>query len=212
MDEKNIFIPGIRFNAIALQAVKSKFASYFVGYKQDQYIIIEHPINDGVPMRLEEGTTWIIYFVNNGFIYEFTSQVIGSAKLPMYLVFLSYPESIDRTDLRLEKRYPVEIDAKFYLDLDEIGPENWLTGTIQDISLTGCKLKTETALFPDSVVHLSVALPHLGEIKNMTAVVKNYEEAGDLLLIGLSFFDYNTKDYSKWSDYIARLSAIALRV
>lgn len=212
MNEQTIFIPGIRFNAIALQAVKSKFASYFVGYKRDQYIIIEHPIQDGIPIRLEEGATWIIYFVNNGFIYEFTSQIIGTAKSPMHLAFLSYPESIDRTDLRSEKRYPVEVEAKFYLDLDEIGPENWLTGTIQDISLAGCQLKTETALFPDSIIHLSVALSHLGEIRNMTAVVKNYEEAGDLFLVGLSFFDFSTEDYAKWSDYITRLSAVLLRI
>ena len=211
MDDQNIFKPGLHFNAIALQAVKSKFASNFAGYKHEQYIVIEHPIIDGVPMRLEEGTVWIIYFVQNGFIYEFTSQVIGVTKSPFPLTFLSYPNSVDRTDLRIEKRYPVDIEAKFYLDLEEIGPENWLEGTIQDISLKGCQLKTEISLLPDTIIHLAFSLLDQGEIKNMTAMAKNCQKAGDIFTIGLSFFDFTTQDYENWSDYITRLSAVSLR-
>lgn len=212
MDDPNIFKPGLRFNAIALQAVKSKFASNFAGYKHDQYIVIEHPIIDGVPMRLEEGTVWIIYFVHNGFIYEFTSQIIGATKSPFPLTFLSYPNSIDRTDLRIEKRYPVEVEAEFYLDPEEIGRENWLKGTIQDISLKGCQLKTKIPLLPGTIVHLALSLHDQGEIKNMTATAKNCRKAGDSYLVGLSFFDFTTPDYEKWSDYITRLIAVSLRV
>lgn len=212
MDDLNIFKPGLHFNAIALQAVKSKFASNFAGYKHNQYIVIEHPIVDGRPMRLEEGTVWIIYFVHNGFIYEFTAQVIGATKSPFLLTFLSYPDSIDRTDLRLERRYPVEIEAEFYLDLEEIGPENWLKGTIQDISLKGCQLKTKISLLPGTIIHLALSLRDQGEIKNITATAKNCQKAGDIFVVGLSFFNFTTQDYEKWSDYITRLNAVSLRV
>ena len=60
---------------------------------------------------------------------KFATQVIASARNPFPLTFITYPDSVDRIESRREKRYPVEIEAKFYLDVKELGPENWLDGT-----------------------------------------------------------------------------------
>ncbi len=160
MIDQNLFPPGFRFNAVTNQTLKSKFASYFA----HEYNIIEHSVIDGTPMRPEEGAGWAINIVHAGFICEFASQAIDSARNPFPLTFITYPDSVDWIELRQEKRDPVEIEAKFYLEVEELGPENWPDGTIKDISPGDGQIVARAPLITEMNMHLSMILPDQGEI------------------------------------------------
>lgn len=183
-----IFVSGSKIKLVAFTSTKSKVVTSLVGYKAGKYLLTEQPKVNGIPTRLEEGTNWAANFVFEGDIIGFTTQVLGSCRIPVPLTFLSYPDSVEFTRLRQGKRYPVQINGHITI---RNGPEDSTTEpaqmVIRDISLGGCQMGTKIDLNPGDVVQLSMNLPNGKNIESLEAEVKTSRNVGGYYLFGLSF-------------------------
>ncbi|MFH1090673.1 MAG: flagellar brake protein [Pseudomonadota bacterium] len=188
MVDPNIFVPGLKFRLLGMSTIKAKLASRLVGYRIKKYLVLEQPSHQGLPARMEEGTGWSVSFINEGDIISFNSTIIGSCRYPVPLIFLSYPESVDRTTLRQGKRFPVSIKAACTRvdgqpDL-KVDPVPCL---IRDISGGGCQVITATAFDPGDTLDITMELPDNRRLEGILAEVKSVRSLGGRYVLGLSF-------------------------
>ncbi len=213
MIETAVFEPGLRVSVVAMSAIKAKFVSYLIGYKPDEYVILEHPLTGGVPIRLEEGTFWAVNFVSRGSIFSFQAQVLYTIRYPIRLVFVGYPASLDRTGLRQNDRYPVRIKADFCREKNQDGPEKKiLPGVICDISTGGCLLETPELSPIGTLIRLNMTLPEQGVVENLASEVKTNLTRDDKRFMGLRFTDPAGEGYKKLMAFVNSLGALPIRI
>lgn len=210
--QPEIFVPGLRLKLVALSQVKSRLVTHVVGYKANKYIVAEYPLVSGSFARMEEGLGWAANFVHEGIIFGFTTYILGSIKHPIPLIFLSYPDSVERIELRQTQRYPVQIKAVYSFETPSPESDHRPNqATVRDISEGGCLLASPVSHPMETVLNLDLDLPAQGTIKGVAAEVKSCrEEAGEYLL-GLSFADMTDEGLEKIRAYTKSLEAMALR-
>lgn len=193
--------------------MKAKYLTMLVGYRARKYVIVERPTIGGMPARMEDGTAWAVNFVHDGSIYGFTAYILGSNNHPFPLAFLSYPESLDRTELRQSQRFPVHLSVSFAPEASAADPAtNWEPGIIRDISEGGCLLLSTVAHEPGTLLILNLRLPIQGEIQGLVADIKSSRGQSGRHLLGLSFVDFGDDGYRKLTAYIESLRTMAIRV
>lgn len=209
-----IFVSGTKIKLMTFRSAKSKVVASLVGYKAGKYLLTEQPIVNGIPTRLEEGTSWVANFVYDGNIISFTTQVLGSCKTPISLTILSYPDSVEYTGLRRGKRYPVQIGGFITIrkepELSIIEPAQVV---IRDISEGGCQMGTKMDLHPGDVVQLTLNLPNGRSIESLEAEVKSSRNVGGYYLLGLSFKAGSTGNgYQEILEFINSLESTGIRL
>ncbi len=209
-----IFVSGSKIKLMAFTSAKSKVVTSLVGYKTGKYILTEQPKVNGIPTRLEEGTNWAANFVFEGNIVSFATHVLGSCKIPIPLMFLSYPESVEYTGLRQGKRYPVQIGG--YITIKKEPSDSGVEPTqmvIRDISEGGCQMGTKSDLHPGDVVQLTMNLPNGTSIESLEAEVKTSRNAGGYYLLGLSFnVGRASNGYQDIREFINGLESTGIRL
>jgi c-di-GMP-binding flagellar brake protein YcgR len=102
---------GLRVRLMAMETTKSKWSTTLVGAKFGRYLIFETPRVNGIPVVFDEGSRWSVNFIARGHVYLFDGEVLGVINRPTSLLFFSYPNKADISNLRTDKRYPVRIQA-----------------------------------------------------------------------------------------------------
>ncbi|MBF0528094.1 MAG: flagellar brake protein [Deltaproteobacteria bacterium] len=212
MVRPDIFLPGTRFKLMAPAATKAKLSSSLIGYKYGKYLLLEHPdLKKGLAL-MEEGTTWLVNFISQGDIISFSSQVVGSSRHPVPLLFLSYPDALDRTVLRQSKRIPVSLNASCSAPSGLNTGEESCTGIILDISAGGCQMVSTKSFQPNDLMELTMDLPQGSKVNALSAEVKSCRDVGGRYLLGLSFGPSLTKpNYQPLKTFIENLHSIPIR-
>ena len=197
---------------VALAAVRSKFVTFIIGYKANRFIIVERPSIGGVAARLEQGTEWAVNFVHQGQIFGFTTQILGNSSQPVALTFLSYPDTVERTDLRQSQRFPVQLNATIAPEGVSGNGANIRPGIVVDISEGGCLLATTASHVAGTNLSLDIELPTQGSASGMTAEVKSQRGQEGKYLLGLCFTDFGDDGYNKLKAYFDFLRTMAIRI
>ena len=195
----------------ALGTLKSRYVTHLLGWKKSAFLLFESPMVSGLTARLEEGTRWSAHFISNGEMIGFQTEVIAQAKKPAPLFFASFPVEMDRRPLRQEKRFPVRIKAIFHSNVDGVGQDGIVKGTIVNISSGGCLLKAAVGYPVDSGVQLFMALPDSRKPAAVQCEIRSCQAAPGGFNIGIGFLAYGG-EYQRVKDYVARLGALPLRV
>jgi c-di-GMP-binding flagellar brake protein YcgR len=214
MSDIELFRPGKNVRLIALTTIKSKLTAHIIGASPGRFLAVEPPSVGGVSARLEKGSNWNMNFIHQGEIINCSTQVVGHSRQVFPLVFLSYPDEIQRARLRSGPRYPVSLDAKFQL----LGPQGPIFqpshGRVLDISSGGCLVQARMPLSPGQLVELSLHLKTLGWTEGLTGEVANSRNGDDgLCEHGLSFGPcLNGPAHTRMLEYVGLIESLGVRV
>lgn len=209
MENKISFTPGARIIIEFPSLFKRRFYSSIMGYKQEQYIIIDHPAWDKRPLLLDEGMVCMVRYIENGLACGFKTQVIGVSSRPYPLVFLEFPRSIESSNLRKEDRYPVSLAGALSEEKSEESSDHKsLVCNILNISRGGCLVSSPEAFELETTLLLTINLPEQGEAENLETEVKSCSKAGQEYQLGLNFANLLNPAYKKVTAYLENLKLL----
>jgi c-di-GMP-binding flagellar brake protein YcgR len=198
-----------------METTKSKWDTIFIGSKPKRYLVLEQPKVNGLPIKFDDNSKWSINFINNGQIFNFLSEVIGTCSRPVPLVFLSYPENVETANLRHNKRYPVRIP----ITVEEI-PETKdapaipaTKGLILDISLGGCLAATTGDLPVETNLSVNLYFDKEVSINGLKMEKKSGRRVMGTFYSGLSYLPTNNLEImNKVTEIISDIENIPLRI
>ena len=191
---------------------RSKFTSCLRGFRQNHFVIIDHPQNKNLPVHIEEGTACLVRFINEGMACGFKSDYLGSTRHPFPLAFLSYPAHIESSNLRQEERYLVEIETAFSDRNFEESQGDQLTGQILNLSRSGCLLNSPENYEPNSFLYLTITIPKYGRAYDIEVEVKSAQKSSEGYMLGLSFINRLNPEHKKLDAYLDDIKLLQVRI
>lgn len=178
-----------------------RYKSSIVGWKTEHLVIIDMPILNGAYVNLSDGCTCIVRYIHCGNACGFEAKVlknINDTRLP--LIYLSYPNSIERISLRRHDRIQTVISACIEVQLNDKIEK--LQGSILDLSVGGCLLDIPdhkgVNLDIESKINLSFSFANTGDrVDVVPATIKRIQKFRDNTLAGAQFVDLPSDVFEK---------------
>ena len=123
---------------LSIKGVKGIFPSYLIGVKPYAFIIIKTPTIISSENLLLEGTSLVVRYTHLGDVYRFKTSILGENEDPFKVTFLSYPDVVEKIEYRDSPRVSSYIPAAL------IYKEIEVKGIVTDISVAGCKFRTDS--------------------------------------------------------------------
>jgi c-di-GMP-binding flagellar brake protein YcgR len=206
-----VLVCGLRIRILAMETTKSRWNTVLIGARPGRYLIFDMPKVNNMPVKLDEGSRWAVNFITHGQIFTFHSEVVGSCYRPFPLVFFSYPDSIEISNLRNDKRYPVNIPVT----VETLGdsPELVSKGLILDLSWGGC-LAASTVEIPDNIIlNMTMYLDNTTTIQGLLVEKKSSRSKQGTHYTGFSFPASNSVEVmDRLGEFIQEIESIPLRL
>jgi len=122
---------------LQFKGVKGFFPSYLIGMKPDVFLIIKSPTIIAAEDLLAEGSSLVVRYTYLGDVYRFKTDVLGTSHEPFKVTFLTYPDVVEKIEFRDTQRVLCFFPATLSYNKSKI------SGMITDISLGGCKFRTD---------------------------------------------------------------------
>jgi c-di-GMP-binding flagellar brake protein YcgR len=192
---------------LRVAGVRGRLASTLVGLEVDCYLIVKMPRVPGVESKMFLGNQVTVLAVCFGTVYGFRTRIINYVKAPDRLVFLSYPETIEKKRLRAHDRLACKFPAVVRIDK---GQEEH-KGIILDVGMGGCRLAIGTPAlhchvgdslsFASEFLRIEQSSPLLAEIRNM-------DQDGAKIAFGVQFSNSSPDAVSRVAGYISRVAEL----
>jgi hypothetical protein len=208
MINENIFFPGLPLSIELPLLEKIRCASFFRGSKEHQYVLIDHPLHNGFPARMEENKSCVVRFISEGNVFGFSGHILSVIRHPFPLVFLTYPNQLESINLRTTPRYPVRIEASYAHQPQEGSAPESGTGLIINISEGGCLLEGKDFFDPGSRLTLSFTIPPQEPVQELEVEVKRVKKRDEQAHLGLTFITPSESNARKINDYLARMKSL----
>lgn len=215
-------ICGSSIRLLALETTKSKWTTTLIGSRPGRYLIVEMPKLAGGPVKLDDGTRWAANFISKGSVYSFNTEVLGYTYRLVPLLFLSYPHEVEVSNLRTEKRYPVNIPIVFTITDVPPAPEGTepppkpdgaLKALVVDISEGGFMMACSLPLVPDTNIEASFYLPKDETIEGIKATVRACRGKPGSCVLGLAYTQSNGPEVmGRLNDLISNIENMPLRL
>ena len=178
-----------------------RYKSSIVGWKTNHVVIIDMPIVNGAYVNLADGCTCIVRYIHCGNACGFETKVlknINDSRFP--LIYLSYPNSIEKISLRRYDRIQTVIPASIEVQLNDRIEK--LEGNILDLSVGGCLLDIpstkEVPLDIESKINLSFSFADTGDrMERVPAAVKRIQKVRGNTMAGVQFLDLPSEVFEK---------------
>lgn len=187
---------------LSIKGIKGVFPSYLIGMKAGAFLIIKTPTIISSTDLLSKGTSLKVRYSHLGDIYKFNTSILGENKKPFKVTYLSYPDVVDKIEYRESPRVSSYISAS--LIYKKIG----VKGIVTDISVAGCKFRTDTIDQLDKLlikkegdVILHFPLLGLDGIREFKGRIKKVSFDNDLAL-GIGFREIQDDARSTIASYI----------
>jgi c-di-GMP-binding flagellar brake protein YcgR len=173
----------------------------FIGLMPDEYVVVRVPLVPGIRNRLEPDIPVELRFLEQGSLLGFKTVVIAYQPTPFSLMFVRYPQQLDRHELRKEKR----MECRLATSITK-GESRW-KGVTVDISKGGCNCVV------DAVTSKKMDLQKGDYVKGVfrfldggeqpfRAVVASVGKRNGRLTLGLSFPDDESAPPEKLYTYL----------
>jgi c-di-GMP-binding flagellar brake protein YcgR len=213
MENKISFTPDARIIIEFPSLFKRRYYSAMRGYKQEQYIIIDHPEHNKRLLPLEEGMVCMVRYIEGGLACGFKSQVLGTALRPYPLAFLDFPNQVESSNLRQEERYPVSLAGSFVKEsTEENSAQTPQVCDVINISGGGCLITSPESIETETTLLLTISLPEEGDAEGMETEVKSCVKSDSEYSLGLNFSDLLNPAYKKVTAYLDNLRKLQVRV
>jgi c-di-GMP-binding flagellar brake protein YcgR len=119
-----------------------RYSSAVIGFLPGESLLITTPLVNNKPILVKDGQQFAVRMVQGSYIQAFVAKVLHNALAPYPYVHLSFPEDVERIEIRNADRVETDVPvlAKNSKLADEQG--NWKQASIKDISATGSKLES----------------------------------------------------------------------
>lgn len=180
--------PGCRLS-LKLLCVDQKYDALLVGIRFYDYLVVELRLSQAVHHALQENPQVIAQHTGSGMVQGFRTTVIARTAKPAPILFLSYPETVERIVLRSDERVQVSVPGMLH---GEYGDHEIM---VTDLTSSGCRVSTKVDLkSPLRDLHTGDRLLvhcHLGPGQEFTApfILRRIEEKKGLLYLGGQFID-----------------------
>ena len=186
----SIDIPvGTRLNLNFLNQ-KETFSAEMIGFSIYEYLIMQLPQIPGLRARLIPNETIAVRYIDRGTVFGFVSEVMSSIIRPGFLLFCSYPSSVEQIELRRHQRLNCLLPAIAHT------PQGEFHCILQDLSHGGAKLvfKTKTS---DAVRQIEADTPITVDFTlfmskcevPVPSVVRSVTVDGLKVILGIQFLD-----------------------
>lgn len=126
--------------------VRERMNCRFIGLMPGEFVAVRVPLVPGIKERLQEGAIVDFRYLYEGNLMGFRTEVIYYQATPYSIVFVRYPDAIEKHELRKEKR--IRCRLRTTITKNE---QSW-QGVTVDISDSGCHfLLDASAQEPPSV-------------------------------------------------------------
>ncbi|MBU0516217.1 MAG: flagellar brake protein [Proteobacteria bacterium] len=143
----------------------------FVGLNGQEMVLTGVPLISGAPLITTIGTQCVVRYVDQGVMYGFTSTVAHIQHNPLKIIYLPYPELVEKIELRCEERFPVGFEAEiFFHEGQELKS---VSGTIIDLSRSGCRFKGSLFFDVGDKLHISFKLIDGTAVDQLASEVRN---------------------------------------
>lgn len=170
------------------QGPEGRIAADLVGMVHFEYIILRLPWVPGLRTRLVGGASVTVRFVSNGELCGFQASVITHIAKPSLLLFLEYPEVIEKLALRQHKRVQCALPVQLHSRRGDA------LGVIADLSRGGCQMAVDLRgqqglrqTVAEDVIVLRVPLNSDGMPLSVTCTVRSVAVDVNRMKLGLAF-------------------------
>ena len=172
----------------AQQGAEGRIAADLVGMVHFEYIILRLPWVPGLRSRLVGGASVTVRFVSNGELCGFQASVVTHIPKPSLLLFLEYPEVIEKLALRQHKRVQCALPVQLHSRRGDAH------GVIADLSRGGCRMAVDVRgqqglrqTVVEDVIVLRVPLNSEGVPLTVTCTVRGVSFDANRMQVGLAF-------------------------
>ncbi len=160
----------------------------YVGQKRDQYIVVTPPTGfAALENKLHQADPITVRYSFEGDIFEFSSRLMEINYKPLMLLILQFPDSIEKKELRSQKRICCFLSATLKIN------DETQDGIIKDISKFGCRFvfessgKLEKAVRIDDHTVLAVDFPGIPDRQEIMGKIKDIRKKESRLDVGIEF-------------------------
>ncbi|MBF0549825.1 MAG: diguanylate cyclase [Deltaproteobacteria bacterium] len=163
--------------------------SLIVGAKRGVYLAVDMPVVQGAIITSLAGSdNYIVRLLDDETLLGFKCRTIGSTLSPAPILFLTFPNHIERMDKRHDKRFEVRISAGLSIQSrDQAGPVGPFPATIRDMSKAGCRITTEAFLTINQLVFLSIPYSAGQNVELEATVIRKDDGSDHICYYGLEF-------------------------
>jgi c-di-GMP-binding flagellar brake protein YcgR len=203
--------PGVPGVIEVRDKTRKKYTTFFRGLRAKAYVIMDHPLEDGRPVPMADGTVCVVRFIHEGHIHGFLSRVMALVRKPAPLIFLEYPEDVETSKLRKYDRYPVHLAAALARDKSNGRLPDPPPCLVLNISAGGCMLRSEEPYTKGTFLFMSVQLPEIGWVHDIEVEVMRSEIQDGAAQLGLAYMDLLDPNYERVKGFLHMLQAFQVR-
>jgi c-di-GMP-binding flagellar brake protein YcgR len=194
-----MFRPGLEvFVEREMGSQKIRARTRLIGIKPGKYLIFDMPLYDGTAAFTVSGEPCVIRFVDEGQVVGFASRVIQIHYDPTPLLFVEYPQDLEKINLRAKPRLRTSIPST--LRVPGLG-ETPAPGILMDLSEGGARILTSTKPDGQEPLTISFGMPSGRAYTDLEATVVSVNDRRERFEIGVRF----TESPAELIDEIKRL-------
>lgn len=194
---------------VMLPGAQTGYRGTIVGFDAYEYIIASLRLPKSVRDSLTYKGELVIKYLHEGTVYGFRSTILNHITRPAPLLFFTYPDSLEKLDLRKASRTSCNIDGTIFT-MEGKGYEC----LVLNVSETGCKVSVAVnARDPLNTMEkgqdmvVTMQLGSSGAVK-LPVGVKNITKEKGNIHFGCMFLDINEKEQEQISSYVEKIERL----
>ena len=182
-----------------------RMQSHLIGWGENECLMLSQPTRGSNAVQLAKGVALIGRGLHEGEVWGFRSTVLFQALQPFRILFISYPEEIERLSLRKSTRIQTKMTVVLTVRKHEYekmkDDPNTPRGVIRNISMDGCSISCPFRVEVDMPVFISGELPNGKVMENIMGFVRNAVRGHDENIYGVQF-DPKFSNLEKLKEFI----------
>lgn len=188
--------------AVQVVGTEVRARSKLVGFETGSYLVMRTPRQGTKPLIIRPGTDLIVRYLVEGSAWGFHCKVVDEVFTPVPLMLLTYPEVVERFDLRKYERASCAIPSE-----GKFGAGN-LTGIIVDLSAGGCRFVCDApkgaTILMDDPIQLEFIVPGGTVPEICVGQIKNVIQDSDKIAIGVQFDQLSIDSIGRIEDFVGK--------
>jgi hypothetical protein len=185
------------------------FRTTLSGLERGRFLLLHLPRIQGITEQLYPDRKITARYIHEGNLYGFQSRVAASYVAPFRVLYLQYPKTIERLNLRHAQRVDCYIPAALELDHGVVPS---YPAMVVNLSSGGCRLAMDSreqklpGLEVDSMAHLRFKVVGTDVEVRALVRIKSLDTDGARMFLGLIFSDMPLDWRAAIQDYVDSVS------